>query len=101
MTIKEINPKKASHIPITYNVYKDSVLINSVKYKKDLEYLARNREKSKLQRLIKSLSSIGDKIVYNEFVIELNLAPSNSNITSKSLQSELVSEVLDNANGEA
>lgn len=101
VTIKEINPKKASHIPITYNVYKDSVLINSVKYKKDLEYLARNREKSKLQRLIKSLSSIGDKIVYNEFVIELNLAPSNSNITSKSLQSELVSEVLDNANGEA
>lgn len=101
VTIKEINPKKASHIPITYNVYKDSVLINSVKYKKDLEYLARNREKSKLQRLIKSLSSIEDKIVYNEFVIELNLAPSNSNITSKSLQSELVSEVLDNANGEA
>lgn len=101
VTIKEVNPKKASHIPTIYNIYKDSVLINSVKYKKDLEYLAKNREKSKLQRLIKSLSSIGDKIIYNEFVIELNLAPSNSNITSKSLQSELVSEVLDNANGEA
>ena len=100
VTIKEINSRSTS-IPTAYNIYKDSVLINSVKYRKDLEYLAKNREKSKLQRLIKSLSSIGDKIVYNEFVIELNLAPSNSNITSKSLQSESVSEVLNNANGEA
>lgn len=102
ISIKEINPKSASSIPTVYNIYKDSELINSVKYKKDLEYLAKNREKSKLQRLLKTLSSIGDRISYNEFVIELTLAPSSSNITSKSLQSEYVSEVLDdsNANGE-
>lgn len=95
--------KNASSIPTKYNIYKNSELINSVDYKKDIEYIARNREKSKLQRLLKELSSIGDKVTYHEFVIELNLAPSSGNITSKSLQSEQVSEVseLSDANGES
>ena len=101
--IKRLNPKSASTVPTIYSVYKDSILMNSVRYKKDLEYLARNREKSKLQRLLKELSSVGDKISYNEFVIELSLAPNSSNTISKSLQPEQVSGVLDisNANGEA
>lgn len=98
ISIKEVNPKSAPSIPTVYNIYKNSELINSVRYKKDLEYLAKNREKSKLQRLLKTLSSIGDKVSYNEFVIELTLAPSSSDTTSKSLQSEPVSEVLDNSN---
>ena len=103
ISITTINNKNASNLPTIYNIYKNSELIDSVNYKKDIEYLARNREKSKLQRLLKELSSIGDKVAYHEFVIELNLAPSNGNITSKSLQSEQVSEVSDlsDANGES
>lgn len=103
ISITTINNKNASSLPTAYNIYKNSELVDSVSYKKDIEYLARNREKSKLQRLLKELSSIGDKVTYHEFIIELNLAPSSGNITSKSLQSEQVSEVSDlsDANGES
>lgn len=99
----KISPKSIAKLPTLYFVYNNEELVSTTKYKKDLEQFAYNREKSLLQRLLKNLLNIGDKISYHEFVIELNLAPISGDTNSKSLQSEQVSEVSEesDANGES
>lgn len=93
--------KSAINSPTIYYVTKNEEYFTSVKYKKDIEYIAYKREKAKLQRLLKELININDEVSYHEYKIKLKLAPSTSNSSStpRQLNENNIEGISNDANG--
>lgn len=98
------NSKSVKNNNLAFSVYSENnIFIESIKYKKDIEEkYALPREKSKLQRLLSQCKNTGDNFKYHNFLIKLELAPRNSDISSASRQLDNVIKGTNNsANGEA
>ena len=100
---KKYCSKSPSNNNLSFCIYENDILIDVVKYKKDMIKYAQPREKTKLQNLLTACQKDGDNFVYHNYFIKFEIAPRNSNISSVSRQLDDNIKGTNNisANGEA